>query len=233
MQRGEDSGPRICPPLLISRPSSHVSAPCQCQSALVRVSCSTSLIGDTCRSPASVQVVKPLTKFFQCSYVELLRAGGDSGPKGSGPPVARANVFVSHAWKRPFLDMVAAAESRLGADSAPVFIWVDIFCLNQHSRACGLTGCDCGSKRVPSSLDNLADFPFRQARPTHEKRLTKTVRSLTCHSCSGAVRAALQTSTRLLFLTAACHHFLFPLHRLSRARAVSLPSLTLGTIRFC
>jgi hypothetical protein len=141
-------------------------------------------------------VIKPLTKFFQCSYVDLLRAGGESGAKGSlGPPVARANVFISHAWKRPFLNMVAAAESQLGADSATAFIWLDIFCRNQHSRACALTGCDCGSSRVPRSMDDLAEFPFRLAGPTsHKSRCIPTGRHMP--RAFGGVRPVLAAVSR-------------------------------------
>lgn len=110
------------------------------------------------------QVIKPLTKFFQCSYAELLRANGDSGPKGAGPAVARATVALSHAWQRPFLDLLAAAEERLSgaAENGPHYLWIDVFCLNQHSADCAAAGCDCRSRRPLQPLSQLSEFPFRE-----------------------------------------------------------------------
>lgn len=51
--------------------------------------------------------------------------------------IGPANVFVSHAWKYVFLDVVRALKSYFceAEQSQDVFIWFDLFCNNQHNAA--------------------------------------------------------------------------------------------------
>lgn len=58
-----------------------------------------------------LQIIKPATKAEACSYVEKLRA---QAPRNTSP-VGRATLFLSHAWRSPFLDLFAAIDSHLTA----------------------------------------------------------------------------------------------------------------------
>jgi hypothetical protein len=70
---------------------------------------------DVCES-----IVKPLTAASQCSYCDVL--GSTSKP---------AQVFISHAWKFKFLDVVDALLHHF-RDSPDTIIWFDLFSNNQH-----------------------------------------------------------------------------------------------------
>ena len=51
---------------------------------------------------------------------------------------ARANVFVSHAWAYRLVDLLAAMEhwaATRNADPAALFLWIDLFSVNQHVSA--------------------------------------------------------------------------------------------------
>ena len=89
-------------------------------------------------------IVKPATRAGACAYVELLR--GRRSAAGV-PAVARATVFLSHAWGNSFEDMIDAAEAHLGAEADTAFVWIDIFTVNQHNETCAQYGCACGSRR--------------------------------------------------------------------------------------
>ena len=67
---------------------------------------------------------KPLTFFRQASYCDMMKDIGDSGVKP-------AMVFISHAWKYIFLDVVEAIENHF-RDEPDVIIWFDLFSNNQH-----------------------------------------------------------------------------------------------------
>ena len=75
---------------------------------------------------------KPST--FDCgsSTVSMLLKEGRHLEK-----IGPANVFVSHAWKYIFLDVVKALKSHFCEEeqSQGVFIWFDLFCNNQHNAA--------------------------------------------------------------------------------------------------
>ncbi len=70
------------------------------------------------------RVIKPLTVSTQGSYVDMLQ-GTDARDDDGRPLVAVATVFVSHAWKSNFMDLVAAITSKLGGkcDSKGVYLW--------------------------------------------------------------------------------------------------------------
>ena len=71
------------------------------------------------------QAQKPLTYYRQSSYCDMAKAAGDSGVK---PAV----VFISHAWKYIFLDVVEALQYHF-RDEPDAVIWFDLFSNNQHS----------------------------------------------------------------------------------------------------
>lgn len=81
-------------------------------------------------------VIKPLTVVNEnsgCSYVELLLAA-DANSGGAALFAADATVFVSHAWSNNFVAMAEAVLDALEgkADSNRVYLWNDIFVVNQH-----------------------------------------------------------------------------------------------------
>ena len=90
------------------------------------------------------EVVKPATRERRCAYVELLRGRS----RGGVPAVARATVFLSHAWGNPLEGLVDAAEARLGGEAGTAYVWLDILTVNQHNRTCESSGCACGSPRA-------------------------------------------------------------------------------------
>jgi hypothetical protein len=76
--------------------------------------------------------VKPRTETSQLSLCEqLLSEGGDDAAF-----VATARVFLSHAWKYLFLDVVDAVDRRFqvggGARSEDPVLWFDVFSVSQH-----------------------------------------------------------------------------------------------------
>ena len=70
-------------------------------------------------------VVKVLTKQHQCSLCDLLKALNHNAF------CEKADVFISHAWKYPFLDVIAILEHHF-KDNPNVIVWFDLFCNNQH-----------------------------------------------------------------------------------------------------
>ena len=46
--------------------------------------------------------------------------------------IAPATVFVSHAWRHEFLDVVAALEDWDSHQLKPSVFWIDVFSVNQH-----------------------------------------------------------------------------------------------------
>jgi hypothetical protein len=59
------------------------------------------------------------------SYCDLLKQRGSDG-------VGIATVFISHAWKYRFVDVVNALEYHF-RDESDIFIWFDLFANNQHA----------------------------------------------------------------------------------------------------
>jgi hypothetical protein len=68
--------------------------------------------------------VKPDTASQEVSYCELLKLEGN-------PAVGQAQVFISHAWKCKFLDVVSALEYHF-REEPDIVIWFDLFSNNQH-----------------------------------------------------------------------------------------------------
>lgn len=64
-------------------------------------------------------VVKPATASTQCRFVELPEMKAESG---------KAVVFVSHTWRAPFADLVAACAYALPDEA---FVWCDLFAVRQ------------------------------------------------------------------------------------------------------
>ena len=68
-------------------------------------------------------IVKPATEHVKTSYAEMLSNTTEPGE------VNDATVFVSHAWKYTFVDVVDALSSL----SENAYVWFDVFTVNQHA----------------------------------------------------------------------------------------------------
>jgi hypothetical protein len=82
-------------------------------------------------------IIKPLTVEDECSVCDLLAKTGNS----ANHHVSQATVFISHAWRCKFLDVVNLIGDHFerGKSDAPglneaaaTYIWFDVFCNNQH-----------------------------------------------------------------------------------------------------
>eukprot|EP00808_Paulinella_micropora_P011923 g3054.t1 len=77
-------------------------------------------------------LVKPATADQKCSYVELLARSQDPQDRAG---VATATVFLSHAWKYRFKQVMEAISAHWpNKDNvrSQTFLWFDIFTVNQH-----------------------------------------------------------------------------------------------------
>jgi hypothetical protein len=72
----------------------------------------------------NVKFLKTMTKASECSYCDLVC---DICPENVG----RANVFISHAWKYKFTNLVSALDYHF-RDKPNIYIWFDLFSVNQH-----------------------------------------------------------------------------------------------------
>ena len=69
------------------------------------------------------QIVKPATLLNKSRYVDLI-------PKDC---VSLPTYFASHVWIAPFLDIVESLREHIGDNARDdVFVWIDIFAVNQH-----------------------------------------------------------------------------------------------------
>ena len=68
--------------------------------------------------------VKSKTDHCKMSYCEMLEAQGH-------PSVGKATVFISHAWRYRFNDVVSALETHF-KDAMDTVVWFDLFSNNQH-----------------------------------------------------------------------------------------------------
>lgn len=73
------------------------------------------------------QFVLPLTKEHQISFCDYLCAA-------KHPAVGVAEVFISHAWKYYFLEVIDALQHHFHA-KPDVIIWFDLFSNNQHKTS--------------------------------------------------------------------------------------------------
>lgn len=70
------------------------------------------------------KIIKPETQIEKCSYCDYLKSVDTFA-------VGRADVFISHAWQYKFWDLLRALETYFDQD-LDVYLWIDIFCFNQH-----------------------------------------------------------------------------------------------------
>eukprot|EP00808_Paulinella_micropora_P031021 g75226.t1 len=80
-------------------------------------------------------LVKPATAGQKCSYVELLARSQDPQDRAG---VATATVFLSHAWKYTFkqvVEAIAAPWPDKDNVRSQTFLWFDIFTVNQHQTS--------------------------------------------------------------------------------------------------
>ena len=70
------------------------------------------------------QIIMPKTKNGQLSYVDYLKKTNQNGQV--------ANVFISHAWKFVFLEVVNAILYHFRDEEETVVVWFDLFSNNQH-----------------------------------------------------------------------------------------------------
>jgi hypothetical protein len=77
--------------------------------------------------------VKPATARLEASYCDMLAQRQQEEPPGV---VGKATVFISHAWKCVFLDVVDAllAHFNNNDDGDDVVVWFDVFSNNQHQE---------------------------------------------------------------------------------------------------
>lgn len=68
--------------------------------------------------------VKPMTSQYRVSYCDYLKALNH-------PSVGKAEVFISHAWKYNFLDVITALQHHF-VNKPDIIIWFDLFSNNQH-----------------------------------------------------------------------------------------------------
>ena len=73
-------------------------------------------------------VVKPATIATQSSFCDMFVG------KGRSDVVGTAVVFISHAWKYKFLDVVDALKSHFKA-TPDIIVWFDMFSNNQLKAA--------------------------------------------------------------------------------------------------
>jgi tetratricopeptide (TPR) repeat protein len=70
------------------------------------------------------EIQKPITLSKKVSYCEYLKENNASSIK-------KANVFISHAWKYKFLDLVDAINKHFKGETDTI-VWCDVFSINQH-----------------------------------------------------------------------------------------------------
>jgi tetratricopeptide (TPR) repeat protein len=81
------------------------------------------LFVDLTTTEVNIEAQKPFTYSLSCSYCDHLK-------ERSFPGVGKATVFISHAWKYKFLDVLDAIRNHF-RDEDPI-IWFDLFTNNQH-----------------------------------------------------------------------------------------------------
>ena len=74
--------------------------------------------------------IKPQTLLWQQSFCDMLES---QGYEDHGFCIAKAQVFISHAWQYIFLDVVDALQFHF-IDTPDIVIWFDLFSINQHKE---------------------------------------------------------------------------------------------------
>eukprot|EP00808_Paulinella_micropora_P004435 g6098.t1 len=80
-------------------------------------------------------LVKPATADQKCSYAELLARSQDLQDRVG---VATATVFLSHAWKYAFKQVIEAIAAHWPEEDnmrSQPFLWFDTFTMNQHQTS--------------------------------------------------------------------------------------------------
>ncbi|EGD81999.1 hypothetical protein PTSG_02686 [Salpingoeca rosetta] len=78
------------------------------------------------------KVVIPRTKDAQCAYVDVIKQQHDEQHLGN------ANVFVSHAWRYKFVDVIGTMlefADEQGRQDTDAYFWFDLFINNQNIAA--------------------------------------------------------------------------------------------------
>jgi hypothetical protein len=73
-------------------------------------------------------VIKPATSEAKCSYVDMLQARPDLCQE-----VAMSTVFVSYAWKYPFMQVLETVARAFPPETT--FLWFDVVTVNQHTSS--------------------------------------------------------------------------------------------------
>jgi hypothetical protein len=76
-----------------------------------------------------------MTSEHKCSHVDHYLSTHGGQRTADTPYHGKANVFVSHAWANPFLDLVEALEvwlRRSRISELECYFWIDLFIVNQH-----------------------------------------------------------------------------------------------------
>lgn len=77
-------------------------------------------------------IIKPYTLDRRCRFAQVV-------PAAVAPPTAQLTVFVSHAFGNPFSLLVATLREHFAnAVATEVFVWVDVFAINQHDPSADL-----------------------------------------------------------------------------------------------
>lgn len=76
-------------------------------------------------------IIKPAVKEAGCRYVDLMMPGEARSSVSSG----RRFFFISHGWGRPFIELVEQLKAHFKAHKEEVFVWLDIFAINQNEGA--------------------------------------------------------------------------------------------------
>jgi hypothetical protein len=75
------------------------------------------------------QIILPITRANNLTYCDYIRSINLQA-------VGEAQVFVSHAWRSNFTEMVDALSSYF-KDDLDTYVWIDIFSVNQHNSGHG------------------------------------------------------------------------------------------------
>jgi tetratricopeptide (TPR) repeat protein len=84
-------------------------------------------IADFTTTAICERIVKPFTEPYKLSFCDLLHQSGHPG-------IGQATVFISHAWKYKFVDVVDALQRKF-ADALDTVVWFDVFSVNQHTTS--------------------------------------------------------------------------------------------------
>lgn len=92
---------------------------------------SRSVPSDVTVTSVTYDIIKPATLSRQCRYIDLL----------DRRQYSTANYFISHRWSNTLSYLVDTVSRHLsGAMPDEVFVWVDIFAINQHRPTEDLKG---------------------------------------------------------------------------------------------